>query len=237
MTESVRRANDDWARRLPRKAKWVDASDFVEWHSSVADRAGKLAEDFRKIEETTDSWRRSCGVLNGWKRNRTWVRAAAESWQRHSTPGEMRKRWIRGQRARDDAARARGQRFAVDEGRVRRIVEGELRNERTEARASTGMSWATDLSSRTDRAQGFRGFEEGGRTVEGGSRNERTEAHVSTGMSWAVGLPSRTEGAQGFRGVEEGRRLGSERAEARTADLEAGRTSSVTVDLSSGDAE
>jgi hypothetical protein len=194
MTESVRKANDDWVKRLPKRAKWVDASDFVEWHLSVADRAGRLAEDFRKIEETTDSWRRSCGVLSGWKRNRTWVRAAAESWKRHSTPGEMRKRWIRGQRARDEAARARGQGFAVDEGRLRRIVAG-------------------------------------------GPRNERTEDRVNAGMSWAIGLPSRTERAQGFRGVEEGRRLGSERAEARTADLEAGRTSRVTVGLSSGDAE
>jgi hypothetical protein len=144
MTESVRRANADWAKRLPKRAKWVDAGDFVEWHSSVADRAGRLAEDFRKIEEVTDPrW----SFEARWKRDRSWVRVAADSWKRHSTPGEMRKMRIWGQRARDEAARAR-QGVVVDEGRLRRIVEGgRLGSERAEARtADLGTGWTSSVT-------------------------------------------------------------------------------------------
>jgi hypothetical protein len=139
---------DLWER--VRAIEWqpesADASDFVEWHSSVAAGAGKLAEDFRKIEEATDSWRRSGGALSWWKRDRSWVRKATESWKRHSTPGEIRKLRIQSQRARDEAARARSQ--GVEEGSLRRIVEGgRLGSESAEARtADLGTGWTSSVT-------------------------------------------------------------------------------------------
>jgi hypothetical protein len=79
MTESGRQANEERAQWIPR-------------------RAGRLAEDFRKIEEATSSWRRL-----GWRKMR--MQQAADSWKRHSTSDERRKMWIRGQRARSEAVR------------------------------------------------------------------------------------------------------------------------------------
>jgi hypothetical protein len=105
VTESVRQVNEEWAKRLPKRAKWADAGKFVEWHSSVASGADGLAEDVRKIEEATARWRYSGGALSWWKRDRTWERQETEAWKRHSTPGEMRKMRIRGQRARDEKAK------------------------------------------------------------------------------------------------------------------------------------
>jgi hypothetical protein len=164
---------------------------FGLWRTRVALGAGRLAEDFRAMAEASDPWRsfsvrpRWSGRAESWAEthqrlrdsmaerkleayfgkieNATdpsrsfsarcpdWVKKSFDARNRHSTPGERRKMWIRSQRSRDESARSQ------------------------------------------------RG--EGGLRVEGG------------------------------------RRLGSERAEARTADLEAGWTSRVTVDLSTKDAE
>jgi hypothetical protein len=95
-----------WAER-GRTDQWRSGESFAEWQKRVETGAGKLADDFRKLEEVTGSWRRSGGVLNWWKKDRVtrWQHAATAR-KRHRTSREMRKMWIRRDREAEEATRA-----------------------------------------------------------------------------------------------------------------------------------
>jgi hypothetical protein len=140
--EVTEKATGALAERV-RTDPWRSEESFAEWQAPVATNAGKLADDFEKLTDVFESWRRSGGARNWWKRDRAerW-RRAVDSWKRHATPGEMRRMRIRWNRKDVEAARV----WRADHGEA---AGGEREQSSTEARTADhgGASWT---SSRND---------------------------------------------------------------------------------------